>query len=342
MKIGFYLFYPQDFWAPGGGVTHILNLSQALKKLGQKVEFFDIWRFDSVKRYDILIVMGSSYHLSDFVVTAEKAGEKVVVIPVALSLKPQGLWKLGRFLDKLIPVDTTFTYRKRIYDACDSLIVQSQFELSQLSRNFDIPRSKFSVIPNGVEEKFVNASPDPFIQKYKVKDFVLMVGRICENKGQLRLLEALGGQNLPLVFIGGSSPLEPKYFERFKEKIKIQQIKYLGYIPHDSPILASAFAAAKVVTMISLYETFGNVCLEAAAARSNVVVSRNLPISEFMGNRVYYCDPKNIMSIREAIQSALSDPRNDDLHRYVISNFSWEAIAKLHLNKFRELMNKGK
>jgi glycosyltransferase involved in cell wall biosynthesis len=94
--------------------------------------------------------------------------------------------------------------------------------------------------------------------------------------------------------------------------------------------------------MISLYETFGKVCLEAADARSNVLVSRNLPISEFMGNRVYYCDPKNTKSIREVVQVALSAPRNDDLHRYVISNFSRESRAKLYLDKFIELKNKGK
>jgi hypothetical protein len=154
MKIWFFLFYPEDFWAQGGGVTFILNLSRALQKLGQDMEFIDIWHFDSVKRYDLPIIIGSSYYLSDFAVTAKKAGERVVVIPVALSLKPQIIWKLGRLLDKLIPVDTTFTYWKRIYDECDSLIVQSQFELSQLSRNIDIPRSKFSAIPNGGKFRF--------------------------------------------------------------------------------------------------------------------------------------------------------------------------------------------
>lgn len=168
-----------------------------------------------------------------------------------------------------------------------------------------------------------------------------MVGKICENKGQIRLLEALEGTGLSAVFIGPPDPAELDYFKNFLQKTtNIQSGVYLGYIPFNSPMLPSAYAAAKVVVMPSLSETFGNICLEGGATGAHVVVSRHLPISEYLENKIIYCNPKCKTSIREAIIEAFNAPPNDGLREYVLNNFTWDVIAAKYLEKCEKLLKK--
>ena len=164
MKVAFFQFFPQTIWTPGGRETQLIKTKEALERIGVQVELFDIW---SRKRdYDILHVFGSSYQLSDFVVTAKKLGMKVVVSPIAYTNKPKYLWKMWNLIDYLLPVPTLYTYRKRIYEAADVLLPNSRGEAKQLATNFGISKKKMIVVPNGVDKRFADATPDIFLKKY--------------------------------------------------------------------------------------------------------------------------------------------------------------------------------
>lgn len=336
MRLAFFQFFPPTIWTPGGGETQLRKTKEALEKLGVQVELFDIWK--PKRDYDIIHIFGSTYQLSDFVVTAKRLGMKVIVSPIIYTGKPYWLWKIWGIIDPLLPVPTVYTYRKRIYETADILIAGSKAEALQLSKNFGIPLTKFRVVYNGVDRKFAEASPELFIKKYGLKDFVLQVSRISNHKGQLRLIEALEGQGIDLVFIGQMDPDDPDYFNQFLRACQSRPwIHYLGPI-YDQDLLASAYSASKVHVLPSFGEFPGLVSLEAGLAGTNVVAVKDPPVYEHLGDDAFYCDPKSVSSIRKAVLEAYNAPRNEKLKRRLLSDFTWDAIAQQLLEIYNEIL----
>jgi glycosyltransferase involved in cell wall biosynthesis len=336
LKVGLFQFFPPTLWTPGGGETQLQKTYEALKRRGVNVELFDIW---SRKKYDIMHVFGSTYQLSDFVVTAKKLGMKVVVSPIIYTNKPWYVWSIARFIDKILPYPTIYTYRKRIYDAADILISGSNAERNQLQKNFKIPKNKFRVVYNAADAKLADAKPDLFVEKYGLKDFVLMVGRISNHKGQIRLMRALDGCNLDLVFIGNMDPDDKDYFNEFQNECKKRKwVHYLGFFKNDTELLSSAYAACKVHTLPSYGECPGLASLEAGLAGANVVAVKDDPVYEHLGDCAYYCDPRSIESIREAVLKAYNSPKTDQLKNRLLKDFTWDAVAEKLEKIYKELM----
>jgi len=336
MRIAFFQFFPPTIWTPGGGETQLRKTKEVLEKLDVQVELFDIW--NPKKDYDIIHVFGSTYQLSDFVVTAKRLGMKVIVSPIIYTDKPYWQWKMWGIINSLLPVPTVYTYRKRIYETADILIAGSKAEAIQLSKNFGIPLTKFRVVYNGVDRKFAEASPELFIKNFGLKDFVLQVSRISNHKGQLRLVEALEGQGIDLVFIGQMDPDDPDYFKQFLKACENRPwVHYLGPV-YDQDLLASAYSASKVHALPSFGESCALVNLEAGIAGANVVSLKNPPIYEYLGDDAYYCDPKSISSIRKAVLEAYSAPRNEKLREKLLASFTWDAIAQQLLTIYNEIL----
>lgn len=336
MKIAFFQFYPPTLWTPGGGEIQLIKTKEALEKLGFRIDLFNIWH---PQKYDILHIFGSTYQLSDFVVIAKRLGMKVVVSAIAYSNKPWVFWKIWSLVDNFLPIPTLYTYRKRIYKSADIIISGSRAEANQLINYFNVPKEKIRIVYNAADKKFAEASPEPFIKKYGLKDFVLMVGRINNHKGQLRLIEALEGQGIDLVFIGRMDPEDPTYFEKFQQAWERKPwIHYLGGFD-DQEMLASAYAAAKVHVLPSLSESTGLVSLEAGLAGANVVAVKDPPVYEYLGDEAFYCNPQSIFSIREAVLKAYQAPRNLKLRERLLREFTWERVAEKILNIYKELLN---
>lgn len=299
--------------------------------------YFDIW--NPTRDFDILHVFGSTYQLSDFVVTAKRLGMKVVVSPIIFTNKPHWQWVLSGVLDRFLPIPTVYTYRRRIYETADLLISGSKAEAEQLQANFKISREKFRIVYNAADASFAEADPEPFIRRFGLKDFVLMVGRISNHKGQLRLVQALEGTGLNLVFIGQADPDDLAYFTAFSEAISGKDwIHYLGPIANSDGMLASAYAAAKVHVLPSFGECPGLVSLEAGLAGANVVAVRNGPVYEHLGDYAWYCDPRSPISIRESVLDAYKAPRDGRLRQRLLDGFTWDRVAKRLIEIYAELL----
>lgn len=246
------------------------------------MELFDIW---SRKKYDIIHVFGSTYQLSDFAVTAKRLDMKVVVSPISYTLTSPYVWVIARFIDRILPYPTIYSYRKRVYYAAYLTISGSNVEKQQLQRNFKVAEDKFKVVYNAADAKLADTKHDLFYEKYGLKDFVLMVGRISNHKGQIRLMKALDGCNLELVFIENMDPNDKEHFDEFqKECNKRKWVHYLGFFKNDVDLLSSAYAACKVHALPSFEECPGLVSLEAGLAGANIVTLKNKPIFEHLSD----------------------------------------------------------
>lgn len=325
MKVGLFVFYPGTIWFPGGGESYLRTVYAALKTLGSDVELLDLW---NPQRYDVVHVFGSSYHVADFVLAAKATGAKVVVTPCTYSVRPAWQWWCWDKVDRLLPVETVYGCRRRLFHAADVILPGSAAEVAQLSRYFGLPRGRFTTVPYTCEERFASASPALFQKTFGLSDTVLMVGRINEIKGQIRLLQALDGIDIPIVFIGGRDPNDPTYFERFLSECRRRPlVHYLGVLSHEDELLASAFAAAKVHALVSLNEYPGLANFEAALAGANIVTLRNPIAEEYLGDDATYCHPRSLASIREAVLTAYRAPRDSRLRERLLATIVPEAVA---------------
>lgn len=220
-----------------------------------------------------------------------------------------------------------------VLQGTDILLPNSEDEIEMLFKNFGIVKD-YIIVPNGVDLKYEKGRAEDFYKKYGIRNFILCVARIEERKNQLSVIRALKNTNFPLVFIG--EPREP-YFSICKREA-VKNVYFLGHIEGNE--LRSAYAAAKVHVLASWYETPGLSSLEAALAGCNIVVSTKGSTKEYFKNYAEYCDPGNIVSIRDAILRALKKPYTDNLKKFIKRHYVWDKAAKKTLEAYNRVIKR--
>ena len=208
--------------------------------------------------------------------------------------------------------------------------------MNQIRQLFDIPHHHMHVIPNGVETRFLKAESTEFVQRYGLKDFVLFVGQASSTrKNVLRLLEIAPSLDAPLVLIGDVGSDE--YSQQCAELIKRNNVLHLPTQEHHSTLLASAYAAAKVFVLPSLFETPGIAAMEAALAGCAVVITKNGGTKEYFKEMASYIDPLDSTSLLTSINKQLHTKneelkiQNTLLKNHIASNYSWDSVGKMTL-----------
>jgi hypothetical protein len=220
--------------------------------------------------------------------------------------------------------------RQAIVDWATVYLPNGQGEADQVHQNFGLDYSRTVIVPNGVMEHFFDARPEPFTEKYGLRDFVLCAARVEERKNQLSLIAALRETGIPLVILG--QPLTDDYLALCR-RYADENVVFLDAFEQQE--LAGAYAAAKVHALVSWYETPGISTLEAAAAGCNVVSTDRGTVREYLGNLGWYCDPKDIASIREAVLQAYLAPRPPQLKEHIHNNFTWRHAAEQTLKGYQ-------
>jgi len=299
---------PTSFQAIGGGGIVALKTAQYLKELKVKVSLFNYWQ-DKISDYDILHNVGTASVCYDVINSAY--AQKV---PVALTTI-YDFHSLSYIIKSQIPLDTKlkqiaynsinkyfqrFSKVKKMLDQSSILFPDTWMEGSFLIKNFKIPRNKVFPVPHGVDERFMYASQNLFYKRYGLKDFVLYVGRIDIRKNVLSLIRALKNTDIDLVIIGESEPDQQLYFDKCKRESN-KKVHFLGQFLHESKLLESAYATAKVVTLPADYETPGLVGLEAGLARANVVITKRGSTKDYYKDHVWYVNPDDIKDIRNVL-----------------------------------------
>ncbi len=202
---------------------------------------------------------------------------------------------------------------------------------------YKIPEKKIRVIPYGIDDFFLNRTP-----QHKEKSYILYVGRLSETKNIAGLLEAFEilldeyALELKLKLTGYEWKLNFGIDERIRDKIE-----FVGY-PDDDQLI-ELYRNALVLVLPSFYEGFGFPPLEAMACGCPVVVSNVASLPEVCGDAAYYIDPHNIESIAEGIYRVLTDESlrqsliNKGLER--VKLFSWKKAAKEHIKIFEEVLS---
>lgn len=316
---------------PAGDTIQVQKTGQWLKKMGLTVQITpwpccnekaDLYHFFNINRASDL--------LPSFTVLSRQK-RPIVLSPIYWNMEEYllqerrsslGTWQKG------------ISLRRRLVGGAHLLLPNGSGELEMVIRDLadDGLRKRATVIPNGVDPLFYNPSPAPFIREYKIKDFVLSVGRISRRKNQLGLIQAMEGLSIPLVIIGHVN--DPPYYRLCRERA--QKVLFLPHLP--PPILASAYAAARVHVLCSWYDTPGLVSLEAALASCNIVSTKKGTAYEYFQDDAWYCHPGDSSTIREAILSALHSPIREHLSPRILKNYTWQVVAQKTCMAYERLL----
>lgn len=346
----------------GGGETQLFETLIALREQGVVADVSVSLRLPA-EPYD-LIHMFSLYH-ADKVERLERIDKLTVVstifrdnsafYPVTVGAavfrqeeasqveRALRAWKEGRLRvegiepQSLDEPEQMRQVKRRIIERAQLLLPNCRWEQSSLRRYFQLGYKSTRIVPNAVSpERFIHATPDAFIERFGLRDFVLCAARIEPFKNQLMLIWALRDTGIPLVLVGSISDAQ---YGALCRRWAGENVRFVGEIPPD--LLASAYAAARVHAMPSWAETPGLTTLEAALAGCAVVVGNQGAEREYFGDFAYYCDPADVDSVRDVVLSAWNDndtARREAFQEYILQHYTWANAAQVTAEAYDQLL----
>lgn len=316
----------------GGLYIQLLKTREHMEKLGFHIDLNDPWKDPTPKDYDLFHLFGANFSTNILGTLIRDKNIPLIVTPVFFSKHSPGVLRAvnrtNAILFKLFKVSTPHIYTKELLDRADRILPNTPREMDLIVNGFGTAREKTCLIHNGVEARFADAKPDEFIERYNIKDFVLYVGYIGNGrKNTLNLIRALEGIATPAVFIG--PPVKTAYGARcMKEIQKNGRITLLEPLPHDSSLLASAYAACDTFVLPSLFETPGLAALEAGLAGAKIVITGYGGTEDYFGEEALYVNPKSVASIRDCIKRSLNRKKTGTLKEHIKKHYLWSTIAK--------------
>lgn len=221
--------------------------------------------------------------------------------------------------------------KKQLCDAASRIIAISEHTKKDLVTLFHLNPEKIDVVylGNSLEVHSESALNNLLTLPEK---YLLFTGQRAQYKNFYFFLRALSpllkeDSGLQLVCTGkGFSSAEHQFFKR----LGVQ--KSIVHIPADDTMLAALYRNALMFVFPSLYEGFGLPVLEAFACGCPAILSQTSALSEIGGDAALYFHPKDMRSIRNAIERVLYDRElRDRLIRQGyerIKSFSWEQTGR--------------
>jgi GT2 family glycosyltransferase len=158
------------------------------------------------------------------------------------------------------------------------LVAVSPFEAELFARRLRLPPSAFVVIPSGVD-----LPPLPAAEP-TATPLILSIGRLESYKGHQRVVEALltvnrarPGTRLRIV---GTGPYEPQ-LRRLVDRLGLSELVEIAPVPADRrEEMARLLQQARVVTMLSEYESQGLAIQEALALARPLVITQGTALAD--------------------------------------------------------------
>ncbi len=355
-RVGVFL-HGNEHRSQGGPTVRVPRLARELRENGTEAELRIHPAPDGFEGLDLVHAFNgwSPWSALDLLRRARGAGKAVVFSPIFLDLTARDIWEdrlAAAFAEAapgaaaeaaLAPVIAALRRRqsgaeppheaapgfhaavREMAEHADRLILLSEREGERLAR-IGARVDHGVVVRNPVDATlFGAADPALFKAETGLSDFVLCVARIEPRKNQLLLAHALRDLDIPLVLLGHTA--NPAYRD-LVERHGGPNLRILDRLPPNSPLLASAFAAARVAVLPSWAEGAPLAALEAAAAGASLVLSDESGEREYFGDLARYVDPADPAAIRRTILDAFETRRDASeiaaQKAFIAGTYSWD------------------
>jgi glycosyltransferase involved in cell wall biosynthesis len=276
--------------AHGGFEHQLLQTRAALEKVGVETDFVRWW--DSSQKGDVIHFGGRP--TSDYINFAHGSGLKVVMAELLTAVGSRSQNALAtqkmsiKVLRKILP--STFATRMAwdAYCLADACVALTNWEAHLMNYLFDAPKERLHVVPNGVEEIFLNSQKSPRGQ------WLVCTATITERKRVLELARAAVHAQTPLWVLGRPYSDSAPYVQDFLALAKQypQVLRYEGAIS-DRAQLARIYREARGFVLLSTMESLSLSVLEAVACECPLLLS-DLPWARgTFGNSAKYCPITN-------------------------------------------------
>ncbi len=338
---------PQNLALVNGGVkTQALQTIEAVKKLGVKPVLLQPWQQLNEHEIDLVHIFHAGAETLEVARKFHELSKPVLLSPVFYTRHKAAVIRRSRKLESITGkwfkgIRTDYSLKASVCEIAQHIAPNTAAEAALIEKGFGISPENITIIPNGVEKRFTEATPDNFRQIYGEREFILFAGQAgAPRKGLITLLEAAKNLQTELFVIGdlyndayGNSCR--KYFEKY------QHYHQLPNLPHDSALLASAYAACKVFVLPSLYETPGIAALEAALGGAEIVITEKGGTREYFGDYAEYITPYSVPSVREAIQKALKKESGSGLKNHILEKYTWQAVGWQTFQLYKKISGIG-
>jgi len=249
------------------------------------------------------------------------AGKKMKCVPVVHDL----IAFRGEPHDKRAQWIERFTLRRAMKLAYRVCTVSEATKADLLARYPSLDATKVHAIFAGVAKTAAEpAKPD--------SKTIVCLGTLCPRKNQLSLIKAFdalpGSLQAKLVLIGGRGWDDEPIVHAAK---MTSGVTWKGYVEAEE--LSTILSTATVLALPSHYEGFGLPLLEAMRAGIPVLTADRGSLREVAGDAAVYVDPSRVESIRDGLQSLLTDEKlRKELiakGRERLKRFSWERTVDL-------------
>lgn len=235
--------------------------------------------------------------------------------------------------------DQTSKLKRLAIKRADHVICISENTRQDLLKLIDLPNDKVSVAYLG----FDTLTPTTSKNESKNEPYLLYVGQRRGYKNFEKFLRAYASSlwlrnNFQIICFGGGR----FSIEEIKlcEELKLSNAK-LNQINGGDGELANYYRGAALFVYPSLYEGFGIPPLEAMSLSCPVACSNNSSIPEVVGGAAEFFDPRDVSSIREAMENVLiSNSRRTQLvesGQLHCTHFTWERCAEETLAVYKSL-----
>ncbi len=343
-KIRVLMAAPAGYRLVGGGAgIQMTRTREELLQLGVKAEFFTPYENYRPSQVDVVHVFRACPETHDLILRLRDVGFPVVLSPIFFTLRPPAFLRLTERLERLAKrffkgIWTDYGIVGRACRMAQRVLPNTSEEARLIQEGFGVPPERIRPIPNGVDERFAHGDPELFYREYGVRDFILCVAHIGSlRKNVLHLIRALRRIDHPAVIIG--KVFRNDYARRcLEEAAGNPRLRIIEGLPHDSPLLASAYAACRVFALPAYFETPGIAALEAALAGARIVITPHGGTRDYFGDEAIYVRPGSVASIARGIEAALNAPATERLRERIRREYLWPKVAEKTAAVYRELL----
>ena len=232
--------------------------------------------------------------------------------------------------------------QKRVSRSLSHIITVSACARDDISTDFNIPRNRFRIVPNGIDTRLFYPIPEITREKNRI-----MVTNSADMplKGLRYLLQAVADlsktRKIRLVVVG--SPKKNGAIVRLIARLGIGRlITFTGRINHEE--FVRQYARASIAVVPSVYEGFGLPAGEAMACAVPVISTTGGALPEVVGDAGILVPPENPEVLGYAISDLLDNPDKANRlgqagYERVQRHFTWKRAAEKTVDTYREAMD---
>ena len=272
--------------AHGGAQVQVEQTLAALKNAGVEAEPLRWW--DENQTADLIHYFGRMP--AELIKLARQKNIKVVTAELLTaqgSRSPAQLRRqkfISRVVERLAPRSFTAAFNWDSYRLADACVALTPWEAHLMHYLFDAPKERIHVVPNGIEEIFLNAPPAARGQ------WLVCTATLTERKRVLELAQAAVRAQTPVWIIGKAYAEADPYAQRFFALARRHPeiIRYEGAISGRAQ-LAQIYRAARGFVLLSTMESLSLSAVEAGACECPLLLT-DLPWARTtFGNAARYC-----------------------------------------------------